>query len=126
MHQTLDGGCTDFSRVLKPKIENGDLMGPNGDLMGTQKLKKVPMGTQVSKWGPMWEQWICIQWWKVEQAAPKTIVSLSLRPGMRCMFTERPASTHALCAARPYIAMAGLRDTKSDATSPSTCSFDAE
>ena len=31
-------------------------MGPNGDLMGTQKLKKVPMGTRVSKWGPMWEQ----------------------------------------------------------------------
>ena len=56
MHQTLDGGCTDFSRVLKPKIENGDLMGPNGDLMGTQKLEKVPMGTRVSKWGPMWEQ----------------------------------------------------------------------
>ena len=31
-------------------------MGPNGDLMGTQKLKKVPMGTRVPKWGPMWEQ----------------------------------------------------------------------
>ena len=62
---------------------------------------------------------ICIQWWKVEQPAPKTIVSLSLRPGMRCMFTERPVYTHALCAARQYIAMAGLRDTKSDAFSPS-------
>ena len=46
---------------VKPKIENGDLMGPNGDLMGTQKLKKVPMGTRVSKWGPMWEQWTCMR-----------------------------------------------------------------
>ena len=25
--------------------------------MGTQKLKKVPMGTRSLKWGPMWEQW---------------------------------------------------------------------
>ena len=25
--------------------------------MGTQKLKKVPMGSRVPKWGPMWEQW---------------------------------------------------------------------
>ena len=24
--------------------------------MGTQKLKKVPMGTLVPKWGPMWQQ----------------------------------------------------------------------
>ena len=24
--------------------------------MGTQNLKKVPMGTQVPKWGPTWEQ----------------------------------------------------------------------
>ena len=46
MHQTLDGGCTDFSRVLKPKIGNGD-----------PKTEKVPMETRVSKWGPMWEQW---------------------------------------------------------------------
>ena len=37
MHQTLDGGCTDFSRVLKPKIENRDPM-------GTQKLKKGSHG----------------------------------------------------------------------------------
>ena len=29
----------------------------NGDLLGTQKLKKVPMGTRVPKWGPTWEQW---------------------------------------------------------------------
>ena len=28
----------------------------NGDLLGTQKLKKVPMGTRVPKWGPTWEQ----------------------------------------------------------------------
>ena len=26
--------------------------------MGTQNLKKVPMGTRVPKWGPMWEQCI--------------------------------------------------------------------
>ena len=31
-------------------------MGSNGDLMGTQRLKKVPMGTRVPKWGPIWEQ----------------------------------------------------------------------
>ena len=24
--------------------------------MGTQNLKKVPMGTRVPKWGPIWEQ----------------------------------------------------------------------
>ena len=50
----------DFSRVLKPRIEKmGTLKkkwGPNGDPMGTQNLKKVPMGTRVPKWGPMWEQ----------------------------------------------------------------------
>ena len=28
--------------------------------MGTQNLKKVPMGTQVPKWGPTWEQ--CRGW----------------------------------------------------------------
>ena len=61
MHQTLDGGCTDFSCVLKPKVENGDQMGPNGDRMETQKLKKVPMGTRVSKWGPMWEQCLLLR-----------------------------------------------------------------
>ena len=33
--------------------ENGDL----GTEMGTQKLKKVPMGTGSPKWGPMWPQW---------------------------------------------------------------------
>ena len=26
--------------------------------MGTQNLKKVPMGTRVPKWGPIWEQCI--------------------------------------------------------------------
>ena len=25
--------------------------------MGTQRLKKGPMGTRVPKWGPIWEQW---------------------------------------------------------------------
>ena len=28
--------------------------------MGTQKLKKVPMGTGSPKWGPMWAQWCCV------------------------------------------------------------------
>ena len=28
----------------------------NGDLLGTKKLKKVPMGTRVPKWGPTWEK----------------------------------------------------------------------
>ena len=32
----------------------------NGDLLGTQKLKKVPMGTRVPKWGPTWEQWLTL------------------------------------------------------------------
>ena len=56
MHQTLYGGCTDFSRVLKPEIEEMGTLKKNGDPMGTQNLKKVPMGTRVPKWGPMWEQ----------------------------------------------------------------------
>ena len=42
---TVDGGCTDFTRVLKPKIENGDLMGYNGDPMG----EKGPYGDQSIK-----------------------------------------------------------------------------
>ena len=36
--------------------DNGDLE-KNGDLSGTQNLKKVPMGTRVPKWGLIWEQW---------------------------------------------------------------------
>ena len=45
----------DFSRVPKAlNRENGDLRTE----MGTQKLKKVPMGTGSLKWGPTWEQWI--------------------------------------------------------------------
>merc|ERR1712032_596436 len=55
---TLDGGCTEFSRVLKPEIEKMGTLKKNGDLMGTQNLKKVPMGTRVPKWGPTWEQCI--------------------------------------------------------------------
>ena len=53
---TLDGGCTDFSRVVKPKIEKMGTLKKNGDPMGTHNLKKVPMGTRVPKWGPTWEQ----------------------------------------------------------------------
>ena len=53
---TLNGGCTDFSCVLKPKIEKMGTLKKNGDPMGTQNLKKVPMATQVPKWGPAWEQ----------------------------------------------------------------------
>ena len=49
----LHSGCTNFSCVLKPKIEKMGTL----KKMGTQKLKKVPMGTEVPKWGPMWEQW---------------------------------------------------------------------
>ena len=52
---TVDGGCTDFSRVLKLRNRKwgptGTLWGPNGD----PKTEKVPMGT----WGPIWEQWYC-------------------------------------------------------------------
>ena len=29
--------------------------------MGTQIPKKVPMGTRVPKWGPIWEQWFWIK-----------------------------------------------------------------
>ena len=32
----------------------------NGDLLGTPKLKKVPMGARGPKWGPTWEQCITI------------------------------------------------------------------
>ena len=39
---TLDGGCTDFSRVLKPKIEK----------MGTLKKKWEPNGDPKSEKGP--------------------------------------------------------------------------
>ena len=53
---TLNGGCTDFSCVLKPKIEKMGTLKKNGDPMGTQNLKKVSMATHVSKWGPAWEQ----------------------------------------------------------------------
>ena len=56
---TLDGGCTEFSRVLKPELEKMGTLKKNGDPMGTQNLKKVPMGTRVPKWGPMWEQCHC-------------------------------------------------------------------
>ena len=55
---TLDSGCTDFSRVFKPKIEKMGTLKKNGDPMGTHNLKKVPMGTRVPKWGPTWEQWV--------------------------------------------------------------------
>ena len=55
---TLDGGCTEFSRVLKPELEKMGTLKKNGDPMGTQNLKKVPMGTRVPKWGPTWEQCI--------------------------------------------------------------------
>ena len=44
----------------------------NGDLLGTQKLKKVPMGTRVPKCGPTWEQcrpsgyfWSCSNWYDI-------------------------------------------------------------
>ena len=33
-------------------------MGTEWDPMGTQRLKKVPMGTRGPKWGPTWEQCI--------------------------------------------------------------------
>ena len=52
----LDGGCTEFSRILKPEIEKMGTLNTIGDPMGTQNLKKVPMGTRVPKWGPTWEQ----------------------------------------------------------------------
>ena len=35
---------------------NGDLE-KNGDLLGTQILKRV------LKWGPIWEQWVWCDWW---------------------------------------------------------------
>ena len=44
-----------FHAFWSLEIENGDLLVPYGDPMGTQRLKKVPMGT----WGPIWEQWYC-------------------------------------------------------------------
>ena len=47
----IDSGCSDFYRILQPEMGyNGDLE-KNGDLLGTQILKRV------LKWGPIWEQW---------------------------------------------------------------------
>ena len=46
------------------------LIRENGDLrteMGTQKLKKVPMGTGSLKWGPTWEQCIYFHFSKLSQ-----------------------------------------------------------
>ena len=43
---TLDGGCTEFSLVLKLIKENGDLETKWG-LIGDPKSEKGPMGTHV-------------------------------------------------------------------------------
>ena len=48
----------------------------NGDLMGTQRLKKVPMGTWVPKWGPIWEQ--CNAAWSGHIVAPLWIPHLPI------------------------------------------------
>jgi len=61
---TLDGGCTDFSRVLRPKIEKMGTLKKNRD----PKSEKGPhgdpgpqMGTQVPNWGSIWEQCSCFR-----------------------------------------------------------------
>ena len=40
---TYYSGCSDFLRVLKPEIAKIGTLNKNGDPLGTQKLKKVPM-----------------------------------------------------------------------------------
>ena len=52
-------------RVLQPEIEKMGTLKENGDILGTQKLKKVLMGTRGPKWGPAWEQCIRIQFFQV-------------------------------------------------------------
>ena len=49
--------ATTFSALFSLKSGKWGPWKGNGDLLGTQKLKKVPMGTLVPKWGPTWEQW---------------------------------------------------------------------
>ena len=39
---TLDGGCTDFSCVLKPKIEKMETLTKNGDLKSEKGLHGDP------------------------------------------------------------------------------------
>ena len=60
--------CMSISKVLSVSEWvsewQGHLLSCSGQLkMGTQKLKKVPMGTRSPKWGPMsmWLQWECRQ-----------------------------------------------------------------
>ena len=48
--------ATTFSAFFSLKSGKWGPWKGNGDLLGTQKLKKVPMGTRVPKWGPTWEQ----------------------------------------------------------------------
>ena len=52
-----------FMRSLALIRENGDL----GTEIGTQKLKKVPMGTGSLKWGPVWGH-SGYQWMKMDES----------------------------------------------------------
>ena len=45
----IDSGCSDFQRILQPEMEKMGTL--KADLLGTQNLKKVPMGTRVPKLG---------------------------------------------------------------------------
>ena len=46
----------DALTFLQPEMEIMGTLKKHGDLLKTQILKKVPMGTRVPKWGPTWEQ----------------------------------------------------------------------
>ena len=48
MHQKFDGGYTDFSRVLKPKIDETETLKKNGD----PKTEKGPHGKGQGDPGP--------------------------------------------------------------------------
>ena len=60
---TLDANCRhtglalDFRRVPEPKTGKIGTFDINRDPLGTQLVKKVPIGTRVPKWGPTWKQW---------------------------------------------------------------------
>ena len=47
----------DIQRVHAPKTGKIGTFDINRDPLGTQLVKKVPIGTRVPKWGPTWKQW---------------------------------------------------------------------
>ena len=46
-----------FNVYNAPKTGKIGTFDINRDPLGTQLVKKVPIGTRVPKWGPTWKQW---------------------------------------------------------------------